>query len=570
MFTPQSIDSSVADRNTGLAQDLIAAWPPEDDLNEICELPIGLSTHLHMKLCTPSSAHKIQQSESPRTVLQRPAPGAHPVLIARKLLLISSILQGAISCPESSGAMRDRFSMIMSRAFDTATKLVTTNDDLTASVEGIECIMVEAMIQNYAGNLHRSWIAVRRASAVAQVVGLHRRCKYPSLKILDPTTRAGLDPEQLYFRIVEMDSYLSVTLGLPRSSLDAHALTAQALAGCQPLDRMARLQCIIAGRIIDRKGRHTDTQEIDQMLQEAANAMPPQWWLTPVSKADDEDPPDGLRVMARAMYQLSHYHLVVRLHLPHLLRSCPEDGSDYNKLAAATASREILSRYLSFRTQNPGHFYCRGIDFLAFIALTVLCLAHIDSQSSAKTSDQLNTCTRQVLVHSHPSNRGLMEHILTVFERMQHDEIACKLAPIMRHILEVEADASNGAAYTAATNENDDGSTECEGVVVNDRKSLQLHIPHFGTIKLDRRSVSKPSGQSPLPPIPCSEECHPGVRTEPEGDSQCTLQPPGAAGFESNDFQFLDLEAPDDWTLQNINESLFESLFEGMDSEVVQ
>jgi hypothetical protein len=48
------------------------------------------------------------------------------------------------------------------------------------------------------------------------------------------------------------------------------------------------------------------------------------------------------------------------------------------------------------------------------------------------------------------------------------------------------------------------------------------------------------------------------------------LQPPGAAGFESNDFQFLDLEAPDDWTLQNINESLFESLFEGMDSEVVQ
>jgi hypothetical protein len=163
-----------------------------------------------------------------------------------------------------------------------------------------------------------------------------------------------------------------------------------------------------------------------------------------------------------------------------------------------------------------------------------------------------------------------MEHIFTVFERMQHDEIASKLAPIMCHILEVEADASNGAAYTAATNENDDGSIECEGVVVSDRKSLQLHIPHFGTINLDRRSVSKPSGQSSLPPISFSEECHSGVQTEPENNQQCTLQPPGAAGFESNDFQFLDLEAPDDWTLQNINESLFDSLFEGMYSEEVQ
>jgi hypothetical protein len=48
------------------------------------------------------------------------------------------------------------------------------------------------------------------------------------------------------------------------------------------------------------------------------------------------------------------------------------------------------------------------------------------------------------------------------------------------------------------------------------------------------------------------------------------LQPPGAAGSESNDFQILDLEAPDDWTLQNINESLFDSLFEGMDGQEVQ
>ncbi len=43
----------------------------------------------------------------------------------------------------------------MVHVVDTAIRLVSTNEDLIGSVKGIECIMLEAMYQNYVGNSHR-------------------------------------------------------------------------------------------------------------------------------------------------------------------------------------------------------------------------------------------------------------------------------------------------------------------------------------------------------------------------------------------------------------------------------
>ncbi|KAF2025154.1 hypothetical protein EK21DRAFT_15803, partial [Setomelanomma holmii] len=482
--TPQFLDNSMADHYTGLARDLVAAWPPEHDLDQIYELPIGLSTHVHMKVCTTSSTQLNQEPESPRTMLRLPPRDSHPVMFARKLLLLSSLLQGAVSSPHTPTPTRNHLSAIMTHALDTAVRFVTTNDDLTASVEGIECIMIEAMIQNYAGNLHKACMAVRRATTVAQMVGLHRYSHSSSLRILDPNTRAGLDPQQLYFRIIEMDSYLSVTLGLPRSSIDTKALSPAALAACQPLDRMARLQCIIAGYILDRKGAAIDTQDIEDMLQNAAAVMPAQWWLVPAFQAHDNIAPDTLHDVAQAMYQLSHYHLVLRIHLPFLLRPAQEKDSNYHKLAAAMASREILTRYSAFRIWNPGHFYCRGLDYLAFIAVMVLSLAHINSQCLIGSSN--TSGIRQVLRLNRPSDRGLMEHILTTFDRMPNDEILSRLAPILRHILDVELDAAAGVEYDAVATGSGDGASGLEGGFVDSKKRLQIHIPHFGTINLER------------------------------------------------------------------------------------
>jgi hypothetical protein len=223
--TPTSTSTSssppLLSRYTGLPRDLLRAWPTQPDLNLICKLPIGLSTHLHMKLCASSSDLFTQEPITPEEMLQLPPPGSHPVLIAQKLLILGSLLQGAISASRVPVDQRARYKTIMSSVVDTASKLVISKDDLTASVEGVESIMILAMIQNYAGELHRAWMTTRRACAVAQMIGLHHSGS--KLKILDPETRAALNSEQLCYRIVEMDRYLSITLGLPQSSLESSA-----------------------------------------------------------------------------------------------------------------------------------------------------------------------------------------------------------------------------------------------------------------------------------------------------------------------------------------------------------
>ena len=79
-------------------------------------------------------------------MLQLPPPGSHPVLIARKLLVLGTFLQGIL--PSAVQDLADQgasYRDIMSHVVDTAIRLVTTNEDLISSVEGIECIMIEAM-----------------------------------------------------------------------------------------------------------------------------------------------------------------------------------------------------------------------------------------------------------------------------------------------------------------------------------------------------------------------------------------------------------------------------------------
>ena len=390
---------------------------------------------------------------------------------------------------------------IMPRVVDTAVRLVTTNDDLIGSVEGIECIMIEAMYHNYAGNLRRAWMAVRRATTVAEMMGLHRGLESPSLRILESETRAAFDPDQVCFRLVEMDGYLSMMLGLPKTSLEARFATPRALEGCQPIDRMQRIHCAVGGRILQRNdNKLPDLRNTDTMLQKAAAEMPPQWWLIPNLSAGTSGASEILHQTFQLMIQFAHFHLLIRLHLPNMLRSVPDGRCDYGKFTAVNASRETLARFLAFHTSNPGHYYCRGIEYLAFIATVVLCIAHIDTSGQHQV---INASTPEnlfdYLTHSRPSDRGMMERTLNTIDSMAGvgtDAIASKIARVLRHLLEIEAKAAEGTSYTAESSINNDGEFEYHGESTDDGKGLRVHIPHFGIInfgRLVREPVSGPN-----------------------------------------------------------------------------
>ncbi|KAF7591407.1 hypothetical protein BBP40_001568 [Aspergillus hancockii] len=590
-----------ADKYEHLTHELIAAWPSQGDLDIICTLPVGLSAPLHRTICTFNHSSGVKGLPSQRRMLQLPPPGSHPVLIARQLLALGTYLQGVLpSSTQGSEGAGTSYSDVMVCAVNRAIRLVTTNDELVGSVEGIECIMLEAMYHNHAGNLHRAWMAVRRAISVAQMIALPRGLDSPSLKILDPITRATFDPNHVCFRLVQMDRYLSLMLGLPQGSLEAPFATPQALQECHPIDRMERIHCVVAGRILQRKDDDINNlakaHDIDQVLQKAAGEVSPQWWLTPEVVSCNSDNAVRLSDTMRLMGQFTHYHLLTRLHLPYMLRSSTDGRYDHSKITAVNASREILSRYVVFRTSHPSHFYCRGIDFLAFVAITVMCIAHIES----RRHDQQSTGSPNAstffssLAHSRPSDRGTMERTLDIIKSMAlagTDGIASKLSRVIHHLLAVEAIAAQGTIYRTRPSNGEEGELECDGKLTHGGTSLHVYISHLGGVDFERGSISKPTAagleQLELGTLPTSA-------TESLFHDQLVEQmhqPPSASGYSPVDHMGCELPssnphpvslqfgqgpssqepelhipvqpsgAEDDWGLQGVDIALFNSLY---------
>ena len=450
-----------------------------------------------------------QDPPSPREMLQLPPPGSHPVLIARKLLTLGTFLQGVLpSSMQDLAGVGTSLRNIMARVVDRAIRLVTTDDDLVRSVEGIECILIEAMYQNYAGNLHQSWMAVRRGTAVAQMMALHRGFNSPFLKTLEPETRLNFNPDYLYFRLVDMERYLSLLLGLPQSSSEAHFATPKALIECHPIDRMQRYHCTIAGRILKRNDADVidfaETQEIDELMQKVAAEMPPQWWLIPSFSRNNSPSTDAIHETISLMVQFTHHHLLIRLHLPYMLRSSPDHRHEHSIITTINASRETLALFVAFRTSNPGHFYCRGCDFLAFTATVVLCIAYINCRSKcrgpAENSDPGTVF--HFLAHSRPSDRGIMERTLDIIESTTHagtDVIASKFARIISHLLDIEANAAGGTRYTMNSSLGNEEELEYDGKLANGGRALRVYIPYLGAINFERGAKSKPVSMAPAP-----------------------------------------------------------------------
>ena len=567
-------------------------------------------------------------------MLQLPPPGSHPALVARKLLILSSYLQAFPPCGiQNLCRLGVDYRDIMSRAVDTAHCVVNCNDELVASIEGIECITIESMYHNNAGNLRRAWVTMRRAMLIAQMMDLHRGGTPPSMKTLE--RRTCIRPEHIWFRLVQSDRYLSLMLGLPQGAPEnSFFATEKALEACTPTERLQRIDCVVAGRILQRNEADINdlaaTQEIDHLLQKASMTMPPQWWLTPNFASSASDQMEHFHETIRLMDHFTHYHLVVRLHLPYLLRSLADRKYEYSKITAVHASREVLARFVAFRSSSPTGSYCRGIDFLVFIASTTLCLAHIDAHRHGQVfaGDGDDGFFFNSLAHQRPSDRGMMERALESVEHMANasvDMVASKIATVFRHLLVIEADAADGSSYNTSSASGEEGR-ECSGGLSDGGNVLRIHIPSFGTIKIERSGVSrsilsKPSQEFPATSVSEAPSTDPGLSfstfARPERQDKHARQPidmldcptrystshqsvnaewPAVplhfgplvppqhsasaqkdwrmSSFHGDDGQVvqplvLGLEA-EDWALQGVDTALFDSLIRGSELEPVE
>lgn len=377
--------------------------------------------------------------------------------------------------------LSERPNVLMHRLMAAVTTWVTTKEEMHGTVEVLICIILEGIYEINRGNLRQAWAVYRRAMTVAQLMGLHRS-PIPPQKRID--SKLDAKPDFIWFRIVYMDRYLSLLLGLPQGTSDKSMGATSLLRHEPPLGKFERLLSVIASRILERnesvfsRNEITTTQSIDSELLKASESMPRSFWRPVNFQNLTVGSPETLLETVRLGAQVYYYSLLIQLHLPYMIRVGDSTEHEYSKITCVSASREVITRFVAHRSFNPMSSCSRPVDFFALLAAMALLLAHLDAHHHRKTTS--------FLAHQRMSDRAMLDQArerMVVISNVNRDVTAEKSAKLIRRLLDIEADAAEGNSYDTRSVRDDDvqeGKTESE--------ELHLHIPYLGILKICRSS----------------------------------------------------------------------------------
>ncbi|KAJ5424323.1 hypothetical protein N7491_009539 [Penicillium cf. griseofulvum] len=491
-----------------------------------CELPTPSDG-----IPTPDIA-SIDQESSRFLSLCKPSGHLHP-----------NFLGPMNGLPESLPALMERLA-------GTAIDLVTTNDEFFGSIEGLECVMIESMYYHNGGSLRRSWIANRRAMAIAQMMNLHQSQSRAKYKVLDYKTKAH--PQFMWFRIVSLDRNLCLMLGLTQGSFDQSMATGTAFRDDIPMGRLERMHCTLASRILERNesgmcaNDFTLTQNLDLELQKAGRGMPSKWWLMPNLDNVKNDPQALFLDMGRLFNQLYHYNLLNQLHLPYMLRSSPERKYEYSKMTCVNASREVLSRFIMFRGYNRNNYCCRTVDFFALMAAITLLLAHLDNHRFSQTSN--------LLAHQYLSDRAMIEQAQVNMEqisRVNGDTLSAQSADLLYKLLAIDSETANGVSTESVSVQTPDSAVLQSSE--NDKGIVRVQIPYFGIVSIARQGVVSREMVNSQPPLSNGQPYAPVIGMHTTQSSEAAVRDLGSGRVDRNAFPRPMIEA--DNSVDNVNGS---------------
>jgi hypothetical protein len=473
------VGSPLPSRYKALSEALFAAFPSPEDLEILREHGATGVMPFSQLATIPLSVLEVKGAQTSDIWFKLPDRNLHPVLIGKAAMMLATTLQGLFPSNQAAtvGGVSEPPQAVSRRLADTVRSLITKNDEFLGTVEGLQCIMFEGVYQANWGNLRQAWLTMRRAMVVAQLMGIQKAHNHKALKVIDPKT--PVYPQYMWFRIVFADRLLSMMLGLPQGTMDMSMASPAQLAEDVPSGRLERAHCVISARILERnedpcEDDYTKTMDIDSALQKAASMMPGRWWLTPNLTKVASDPSSTFWEALRLAKQLYHYYLLIQLHLPYMMLSDNANNDkranfEYSKAMCVTAAREILTRFVVYRSFNRVAFCCRNIDFWAFLAAMTLLLAYLDGHRKP--------CTENVLAHQRISDRAMMEEVLENMEcvsKLNDDALSDKCGDILQRLLAIEEEAASGNRKADADSLDD--SIE---------NALRICIPYYGTVKID-------------------------------------------------------------------------------------
>ncbi|KAL4993157.1 hypothetical protein BDV10DRAFT_198543 [Aspergillus recurvatus] len=473
-------DVSADSESTALHQ-LLAALPTPEDVQILLRESARPSLYTELTATQPRS--KLTQetlAAPPPLPVDFPGPNPHPVLLAKWMLLFAITLQSP--CGDEVLGLSEPPSLLMRRLTTAATTWVTTRDDMHGTVEGLICVILEAIFETNAGNLRRAWAVYRRALTVAQLMGLHWSPR-PPLPRIDAKLEA--DPECLWFRIVYMDRYLSLLLGLPQGTSDQSMGAPAVLQHEPPLGQFERHLTTSTAASADIAA----TQAIDADLLTVSQIMPASFWRPANFQHLAVGSPETLLETVRLGAQVYYHGLLIHLHLPYMMREVSGQHNpnpninpqrEYSKITCVNASREILMRFIAHRSFNPMSSCSRPVDFFALLAAMTLLLAHLDAHHHRGVTNSL--------AHQRLSDRAMLDQALERMEIISHlnnDITSRQSATLIQRLLDIEADAAGGNRYTTQSvgmqGPQADGSDPAahEGREPG-AEELRLQIPHLG------------------------------------------------------------------------------------------
>lgn len=558
----------------------------------ICNACGRTATLFHEMLSIPYSTLEQNGLMSPESLLDIPTANSHSVLIAKYMLSMAIFLQHLH--PDSLGAANDKLMLkslpraLATRLAHTAIHHVTTNDELNGgSIEGLECVMMESSYQSNSGNLRRSWIANRRAMAIAQMMNFHRPDSQVQYKVLD-SAKTKAHPQYMWFRIVFHDRHLCLMLGLTQGSFDRRMATGAAFENDTPTGRLERMHCILASQILERNesGPSSDdnltlTQNLDMELQKAARSLPSKWWLMPNLDRVVDNPQALFWDMGRLFNQLYHYNLLSQLHLPYMLRAAPERRYEYSRMTCANAAREVLSRFIMFRSFNRNDFCCRTVDFFALMAAITLLLTHLSSRRIPQASN--------LLAHHYPSDRAMIEQAQMNMEqisRLNGDVLSAQSTELLSKLLAIESEATDGTTSTESLSVHVPENEEALQLGEVDNSVVRMEIPYFGTVRIARSGVLSRELHAPVIDMldsrrsPEAAAHAPGFNDFTENGGMRTTADAIYSSADGPNAHFDDFQQEyqgprltaglDDWAFQGVDMALFDSLMKGVDDYEVE
>ncbi|XXH03586.1 hypothetical protein Hte_009991 [Hypoxylon texense] len=492
--TPASTETNVASaplhaKHAQASKVLHATFPCKHDIDAI--LSVGSGAYFITTFFTGING----PADAPSCVSEVPPVTSHPALLAKRLMQLTNCMQKmSPNLVPPKLVSKEPLRVQMSRFVSVVSDLVAYNDDLVGSVEGLETLYLVVLYHANAGNLRKSWLALRRTLAVAQLMGVDRWPDDKPLKSVDPRSDPSTRTRAcfLWYHINFSDRYLSLLLGLPAGCDDDSFAEPERMARNTPIERLEKLHTVITGAIIKRNASSNKqtaaadaafgtTQAIDCDLEMAAKSMGPEWWQ-PVVLPDPAtaSPAELVRAHGHVMMQMNHHHLLILLHLPYMMRDPKERRWDYSKTTCLHASRSLLRAYLVFRHLTDAASACRHTDYGALTAAMTLLLGYLDPKLRARARDdpasetgRVRAADRALVVEVRDVMRGIAETASDKLARETSD-IITRLLPLTDVDVPVAGHGSSGS------------SGGLEGPV-------RLEIPYLGNITIN--PVSRRAGR---------------------------------------------------------------------------